>query len=146
MKDDIILKIKEKESFEIIKIISIIYLIFLFFFALILKYKESIIQSLLISVFAFAIDSVNTGELVITEKGLTCKVFGFVKYSKIYRLELKGRTLYLYTRENTKPYKIFFSASEDSKSIENAYKFIDSKIKRIEEEEKTHKEYVEKFL
>ena len=146
MKDDIILKIKEREILEIVKIISICYLVFLFFFALIIKYQETIIEALLIAVFALIIDSINSGTIEISDKGLTCKVFGFMKYNKIYRLKLKNRVLYLYTRDRQKPYKIIFSITEDIKIIEKAYKLIDSKVKRIEEEDKERKEYVEKFL
>lgn len=146
MYDDIVLKIKEREAFEIIKFISIFYLVFLFFLSLILKYQESIIQSLIILVFVVIIDSLNSGELIVTEKGITCKVTGFIRYSKIYRLTMKKRVLYIYTRERTKPYKIAFSVSEDPKLIENAYRFIDAKVKRIEEDNKDHKEYMDKYL
>ena len=41
--------------------------------------------------------------------------------------------MYLYSKENKK-YKIFFAQSEDLKTIENAYRFIDSKVKIIEED------------
>lgn len=146
MEDDVVLKIKERESFEVIKIIAIVYLIFLFFLALILRYQESIIQALLIGVFAFVVDSINSGEMVVSEKGITAKVLGFIKYSKISKFELKNRILYVYTKENNKPYRIVFSISEDQKIIENTYKFIDSKVKTIEEEEKEHQEYVENYL
>ena len=146
MDDDVILKIKERESLDILKFILIFYLIFLFFFALILKYQETIIEVMLIGIFAIIVDVLNSGEIVITEKGITSKVTGFVRYSKIYRLELKSNIFYIYTREREKPYKIIFSISEDKKSIENAYKFIDSKVKKITEENKEHQEYIEKYL
>ena len=145
MKEDIILKIKEKESLEVLKTISIIYLVFLFFLALIFKYQETIIQSLLIAVFAFIIDAINSGEMIVTEKGITCKTIGFLKYSNIDKVEKKGKVMYLYSKEN-KRHKIFFAQSEDLKTIENAYRFIDSKVKIIEEDNREHQEYVENFL
>ena len=146
MSDDIVLKIKEKESLEVLKIISIIYLIFLFFLALIFKYQETIIQSLLIAVFACIIDVINSGEMIVTEKGITCKMLGFIKYSKISKIEQKGKLLYIYSENNKKPCKIIFSSLEDKKNIENAYRYIESKVKTIEEENKEHQEYVENFL
>ena len=146
MKEDIILKIKEKESLEVIKIIAIIYLVFLFFLALILGYQETIIQVLLIVTFVIIIDAINSSEIVITEKGITLKSLGFIKYGKIYRLKKEKNILYIYDRELKKPHKVIFSMSEDKKMIENAYRYIDSKIKTIEEENKEHQEYVENFL
>ena len=146
MNDDIILKIKEKELFEILKIISVIYLVFLFFLALILRYQESIIQSLIILIFVIIVDALNSGEMIVTEKGITCKVTGFVKYSKIYKLTMKKRVLYVYTKERTKQYRIIFSSSEDAKIIENTYRFMDAKVKRFEEENKDNQEYADKYL
>ena len=146
MEDDIVLKIKEKESFELLKVILIFYFIFLFFLALILKYQETIIEVMLIAVFAIILDALNSGEMVITEKGITTKQTKFIRYSKIDKVEYKTRILYLYVKERKKPFKIIFSKSENQKSIENVYKFIDSKVKKISEEEKEQQEYVEKYL
>lgn len=146
MKDDIILKIKEKEALEVIKIISLIYLVFLFFLALILRYQESVVQSLIIVVFVIVIDALNSGEMMVTEKGISSKVTGFIKYSKIYRLTIKGRNLYIYTRDRKTPHRVTFALSEDPKLIESTYRFVDAKIKRIEEETKDHEEYVEKYM
>lgn len=146
MNDDIVLKIKEQESLEILKLIFFIYLIFLFFFALIIKYQESVLQAFIILVFVFVVDALNSREMIVTEKGITTKKSGFIKYSKMYRIELKKRMLYIYTRDRKTPYRINFALTEDPKLIENTYKFIDSKVKGIVEEEKEHKEYVEKYL
>ena len=146
MREDIVLKIKEKEGLEILRLISIVFMIFLFFLALILKYQESIIQACIILGFAFIIDVLNSGELTVSEKGINSNVTGFIKYKIIYRVELKNRILYIYEREDKKPYKIRFSLSEDTMQIENAYKFIEGKLKRLEEEYKDEKEYSEKFL
>lgn len=146
MNDDIVLKIKEKESLEILKLIFFIYLIFLFFFALIIKYQESVLQAFIILVFVFVVDALNSGEMLVTEKGITTKESGFIKYSKIYRVELKRRMLYVYTRDRKTPYRITFALSEDPKLVENTFKFVDSRVNRIVEEEKDHKEYVEKYL
>ena len=146
MREDIVLKIKEKEGLEILRLISIVFMIFLFFLALILKYQESVIQAFLILGFAFIIDVLNSGELTVSEKGINSNVTGFIKYKIIYRVELKNRILYIYEREDKKPYKIRFSLSEDTMQIENAYKFIEGKLKRLEEEYKDEKEYSEKFL
>ena len=146
MRDDVILKIKEKEALEVVKIIALVYLIFLFFLALILRYQESVVQSLIIVVFVIVIDALNSGELVVTEKGISSKVTGFIKYSKMYRLEKNGRIIYIYTRDRKTPHKITLALSEDPKLVENTYKYIDAKIKGIEEETKDHQEYVEKYM
>ena len=146
MMDDIVLKIKEREVFQVLKIIAIVYLVFLFFLALILKYQESVVQALIIGVFAIIVDALNSGEMVVTEKGITTKVTGFIKYSKISELELKNKVLYISLKESSKPYRITFALTEDQKLIENTFKYMDSKVKKIEEENSEHQEYVEKYL
>lgn len=146
MDDDVILKIKEQESLEILKFVFLAYLIFLFFFALIIKYQESVLQAFIILVFVVVVDAINSGEMVVTEKGITTKRTGFIKYSKIYRLELKKRVLYVYTRDRKTPCKITVALTQDEKVLENTFKYMDSKVKGIAEQEKEHKEYVEKYM
>lgn len=146
MNDDVILKIKDQESLEVLKLVFLIYLIFLFFFALVIRYQESVLQAFIILVFVFVVDAINSAEMIVTEKGITTRGTGFIKYSKMYRVELKKRMLYIYTRDREHPYKITFALSEDPKLVQNTYKSIDSKVKRIMEEEKDHQEYVEKYL
>lgn len=146
MNDDVNLRIKEQESLEVLKLIFFIYLIFLFFFALIIKYQESVLQAFIILVFVFVVDAINSGEMLVTEKGITTKRTGFIKYSKMYRVELKRRVLYIYTRDKNIPYRITLALTEDQKLVHNTFKYIDSKVKGITEEEKDHKDYVEKYM
>ena len=146
MDKDIILRIKEKEYLEIIKYIAFVYAIFLFAYALILGYEETIIEATFILIFSVIINVFNYGELLITEKGISADLMGFVKYSEIYRTEFKDKILYVYTRKLTKPIKIIFAENEDSKLIEKSYRYIDSKVKKIEEDIKEHEEYIKKYL
>ena len=146
MIDDLVLKIKEKEVLEVLKIISIIYAVFLFFLALFLKYQESIIESLFIIVFAIIVNVLNSGEMIVTEKGITTKVTKFLKYSQVQKIIFKNRILYVYTKDRNKPYRIVFSIYEDKKLINKAYYYIDSKIQIIKEEEREHQEYINNYL
>lgn len=146
MDEDIVLKIKEKEGFEIIKNISILYAIFLFIIALILGYQETIIEVTFIFVFAIIMNMINCGELVVSDKGISSKFIGYIKYNEIYRTEFENRILLVYTRKLKKPIKIVFAENEDYKLIEKSYRYIDSKVKRIEEDTKEHEEYVKKYL
>lgn len=145
MEEDIVLKIKEKEILEVIKYISIIYGLFLFFLGVILQFEETIIEVTFICVFAIIIEMLNYGEFIVSEKGVKSKQIGFIKFKEIYRLELENRTLTLYTRSEKKPYKINFSRKEDMSQIDNVYKYIDAKVKRVEEDIKDHQEFVEKI-
>lgn len=143
--EEIVLKIKENETIEVLKYITIEYLIFLLFLGLIMGYQETVIQVTFMVVFAIIINSLNYGELVISEKGIATKSIGFLKYNKIYRVELKKRTLVIYNKEREKPYRIMCVVNEDIKQIQKVYKYIDSKIKRIEEDEKDMKEIIERY-
>ena len=145
MEEDIVLKIKEKESLEVVKYISIIYSLFLFFLGAIMQFEETIIEVTFICVFAIIIDMINYGEFIVSEKGVKSKKIGFIKYKEIYRLDLDNRTLTLYTRNEKKPYKINFAKNEDMSQIDKIYKYIDAKIKRIEEDIKDHEEFVQKI-
>lgn len=146
MEEDIVLKIKEKEILEVVKYISIIYGLFLFFLGAILQYEETIIEVTFICVFAIIIDMINYGEFIVSEKGDKTRHIGFLKYKEIYRLELENRTLTLYTRNTKKPYKINFAKNEDMSQIDKIYKYIDAKVKRVEEDIKEHEEFVQKIL
>ena len=145
MEEDIVLKIKEKESLEVVKYISIIYALFLFFLGAIMQFEETIIEVTFICVFAIIIDMINYGEFIVSEKSVKSKKIGFTKYKEIYRLDLDNRTLTLYTRNEKKPYKINFAKNEDMSQIDKIYKYIDAKIKRIEEDIKDHEEFVQKI-
>ena len=145
MEEDIVLKIKEKESLEVVKYISIIYALFLFFLGAIMQFEETIIEVTFICVFAIIIDMINYGEFIVSEKGVKSKKICFIKYKEIYRLDLDNRTLTLYTRNEKKPYKINFAKNEDMSQIDKIYKYIDAKIKRIEEDIKDHEEFVQKI-
>ena len=145
MEEDIVLKIKEKEALEVIKYISIIYGTFLFFLGAIIQFEETIIEVAFICVFAIIVDMINYGEFIVSEKGVKSKNIGFIKYREIYRLDLNNRTLTLYTRSEKKPYRINFAKNEDITQIDRIYKFIDSKVKRVEEDIKDHEEFVEKI-
>lgn len=145
MDEDIVLKIKEKESLEIIKYICIIYSMFLFILGAILQFQETIIQVTFMCVFAIIIDMINYGEFIVSEKGIRSKHTGFIRYKEIYRLSLDNRTLTVYTRNHEKPYKVNFAKNEDYAEIEKVYKFIDAKVKRVEEDRKEHEEFVNKI-
>lgn len=145
MDEDIVLKIKEKESLEIIKYICIIYSMFLFILGAILQFQETIIQVTFMCVFAIIIDMINYGEFIVSEKGIKTKDLGFIRYKEIYRLSLDNRMLTLYTRNHKKPYKVNFAKNEDYAEIEKVYKFIDAKVKRVEEDRKEHEEFVNKI-
>lgn len=146
MDEEIVVKIKEKEILEVIKYIAIFYLIFLFFYALILDYEETIIQASFIVVFAVIIDLLNLGELVISESGIRTKALGFVKFSKIYRIKFDKRLLTIYVRDKAKPYRIYISKREDYRLVERAIRFIEAKIKKIEDDSKEHEEYINNYL
>lgn len=145
MDEDIVLKIKEKEALEIIKYICVVYAMFLFILGAILQFQETIIQVSFMCVFAIIIDMINYGEFIVSEKGIRSKHTGFIRYKEIYRLSLDNRTLTLYARNHEKPYKINFAKNEDYKQIEKVYKFIDAKVKRVEEDRKEHEEFVNKI-
>lgn len=145
MDEDIVLKIKEKESLEIIKYICIIYSMFLFILGAILQFQETIIQVTFMCVFAIIIYMINYGEFIVSEKGIRSKHTGFIRYKEIYRLSLDNRMLILYTRNHKKPYKVNFAKNEDYAEIEKVYKFIDAKVKRVEEDRKEHEEFVNKI-
>ena len=83
MEEDIVLKIKEKESLEVVKYISIIYALFLFFLGAIMQFEETIIEVTFICVFAIIIDMINYGEFIVSEKGVKSKKIGFIKYKEI---------------------------------------------------------------
>ena len=144
--EDMVLRIKEKESLEIVKYISILYAIFLFAYALILGYEETIIESTFILIFSVIINVFNYGELRINEKGISTDLIGCIKYSEIYKVEIKERIMFVYTKKNKKTIKIIFSNNEDYKLIEKSYKYIDSKVKTIEADTREHEEYVKKYL
>ncbi len=145
MDEDIVLKIKEKEALEVIKYIAIIYALFLFVLATILELQETIIQVTFICVFAIIIDVLNNGEFIVSEKGVKSKNIGFIKYREIYRLELNERVLTFYTRTSKKTYRINFAKNEDYTQIKKVYKFMDSKVKRIEEDIKDNQEFAQKI-
>lgn len=145
MDEDIVLKIKEKEALEIIKYICVVYAMFLFILGAILQFQETIIQVSFMCVFAIIIDMINYGEFIVSEKGIKSKHTGFIRYKEIYRLSLDNRTLTLYARNHEKTYKINFAKNEDYAQIEKVYKFIDAKVKRVEEDRKEHEEFVNKI-
>lgn len=145
MDEDIVLKIKEKEALEIIKYICVLYAMFLFILGAILQFQETIIQVTFMCVFAIIIDMINYGEFIVSEKGIRSKHTGFIRYKEIYRLSLDNRTLTVYTRNHEKPYKVNFAKNEDYAEIEKVYKFIDAKVKRVEEDRKEHEEFVNKI-
>lgn len=145
MDEDLVLKIRESEWFEVIKYVCIIYGLFLFIWGAALGYNEAVIEVTFIWVFAVILDMLNYEEFTITTKGLKSKDIGFIKYKDIYRTELKSRTLTIYTRIQKKPYRINFARKEDIADIEKGYKYIDSRVKRVEEDIKEHKEFIEKI-
>lgn len=145
MDEDIVLKIKEKEALEIIKYICVLYAMFLFILGAILQFQETIIQVTFMCVFAIIIDMINYGEFIVSEKGIKAKDLGYIRYKEIYRLSLDNRTLTLYTRNHKKPYKVNFAKNEDYAEIEKVYKFIDAKVKRVEEDRKEHEDFVNKI-
>jgi hypothetical protein len=110
-----------------------------------LHYEETVVEVCIMWVFAVIVDVLNDGEFIVSQNGIKSNVTGYVKYREIYRVEFKNRMLVLYTRNSKKKYMIFFAKNEDYMQIERIYKFIDSKIKRVEEDIKDHKEFVEKF-
>lgn len=135
MEEDIVLKIKENESLEVLKIIFFIFGIFLFIVGTVFKFEETIIEVCFMWVFATIIGIVNYGEFRVSEKGIKCKSIGYIKYRQVYRMKLNNRTLILYTRKNKKPYIIKFAKNEDYIQIDRVYKYIDSKIRRVEDYE-----------
>lgn len=145
MDEDIVLKIKEKEALEVLKYICIIYGLFLFVLGAILQYKETVIQVTFIIVFAIIVDMLNFGEFTVTTKGIKGKNIKFIRYKDIYRTEFKDRTFIIYTITSKKPYMINFAKNEDYTEIEKAYKYIDSRVKKVEEDRKEHEEFVEKI-
>ena len=145
MDEDIVLKIKEKEALEVLKYIFIIYGIFLFVLGAILEYEETIIQVTFIIVFSIIVDMLNFGEFTVSTKGIKSKDIKFIRYKDIYRTEFKDRTLTIYTRTSKKPYRINFAKNEDYTEIEKAYKYIDAKVKKVEEDIKEHEDFVEKI-
>jgi len=145
MEEDIVLKIKEKEALEVIKYIAVIYALFLFVLGAILELQETIIQVTFICVFAIIIDVLNNGEFIVSEKGVKSRNTGFIRYREIYRLDLDERVLTFYTRNSKKPYKINFAKNEDYIQIKKVYKFIDSKVRRIEEDIKDNEEFARKI-
>ncbi len=145
MDEDIVLKIKEKEVLDILKYICIIYGLFLLVLGLILQNGETIIQVTFIIVFAIIVDMINLGEINISNKGIKGKEIKFIRYKDIYRTEFKARTLVMYTRASKKPYRINFAKNEDYAEIEKAYKYIDAKVEKIEEDRKEHEAFIEKI-
>lgn len=145
MEEDIVLKIKEQESLEVVKIICMLFGVFLFILGAILNYEETIIEVCFMWVFALIIEVVNYGEFIVSEKGIKCKRTGYIQYKQIYRMELKNRNLILYTRKDKKPYLITFAKNEDYMQIEKVYKYIDSKIRRVEDYKVDYKSIEEKI-
>lgn len=145
MDEDIVLKIKEKEVLEVLKYICIIYSVFLFTLSAILQYQETIIQVTFIIVFAIIIDMLNLGEFVVFTKGIKSKAIKFIRYKDIYRTEFRDRTFVIYTRTSKRPYRINFAKNEDYIDIEKAYKYIDSRVKKVQEDKKEHEEFIEKI-
>lgn len=145
MEEDVILKIKEYETLEVIKYICVIYAVFLFVLGAILRYEETIIQVTFICVFAIIVNMMNYGEFAVSEKGVKSNKTGFVRYTDIYRLSLDDKILMLYSRNSKRPFRIHFSATEDQSEINKIYKYIDSKVKRSEEDRKEHQEFIKKI-
>ena len=145
MEEDIVLKIKEKESLEVVKIICVFFGVFLFILGAILSFEETIIEVCFMWVFALIIEVLNYEELTVSERGVKSKKTGFLQYKQIYRMELKNRTLILYTRKDKNPYIITLAKNEDYKQIEKVYKYIDSKIRRVEDYKVDYKKIQNNF-
>ena len=122
------LKTRLSEVLETLTLIILLYAIFLAILGIIIKNTELIIQTCIMFVVYVIFEYLNYDTTNITNKGIKSKKLGFLEWKDIYRTEKKNNVIFIYTKENEKPYKITISRSEDKKEISRIYKYILSKI------------------
>jgi hypothetical protein len=131
MLETIKLRVKKSSSLNILTIVLNFYAIFLFFLGLIIKSNETVIETCIMMVVAIIFDFINDGEVVISEEGFKYEKFGFVKWSEIEFFNIRKNIIEIKIK-NQKRYRIEINIREDIKNIENANKFVNSKVKTID--------------
>jgi hypothetical protein len=127
MFETIKLKVKKSEALHILTIILKFYMVFLFFLGIIINSNETIIEACLILVVVAVFDFINDEELIISDQGIKYKKMGFTKWSEIEFFNIRKYILEIKIK-NQKIKRIEISMKEDPKNIENANKFVNSKI------------------
>lgn len=129
---NIILKSRISEVLETLNLIILLYTIFLVGLGLFLHNSEVILQTCIMFVVYIIFEYINYDVVRITNKGISCEKYGFLEWQLMYVVRKKDRTIYIYTKKRSKPYKLIMKKTEDNMEIDRAYKYIISKVKAPE--------------
>ena len=120
---NMVLKTKLSEVLETLNLIILIYSIFLAILGIKFHNSELIIQTCIMFVVYVIFEFLNYDITYVTDKGVKSGKFKKIFWADVYRIQKNERTIYIYTKEREKPYKIIISKSEDSNEISKIYKY-----------------------
>ncbi|MBR1539774.1 MAG: hypothetical protein IJ629_01085 [Clostridia bacterium] len=126
---NIILKSRISEVLETLNLIILLYTIFLVVLGLFLHNSEVILQTCIMFVVYIIFEYINYDIVKIANKGISCEKYGFLAWQDMYVVRKKERTIFIYSKTRSKPYKLIMKKTEDNTEIERAYKYIISKVK-----------------
>ena len=132
MEEKIVLKVKKSSYLNILNIILKVYTIFLFFFALIIDSNETIIQTMIMFATAAIFDFINSGEFIVSEKGIEYDKIGFAKWNEIEFFNIRNNIIEMKLENASKKISIDINVSEDKQNIDIVNKYANSKIKNID--------------
>jgi hypothetical protein len=128
MVENIKLRVKKSEALGIVAIVLKIYAIFLFFLGIAMNSNELIIETCIMAVVGAIFDFINDGELIISERGIKYEKIGFIQWDDIEFFDIKRNIMKIKIKD-LRMKRIEINMKEDQMNVQNANKFINSKIK-----------------
>lgn len=128
----IILKSRISEFLESLNIVILLYSIFLTGVGLYLHSSEVILQTCIMLVVYIIFEYINNDIIRITNKGINCEKYGFLNWKDMYVVRKKKRSIIIFTKTRSQPYKFIIKKTEDKMEFERAYKYIISEVKAPE--------------
>lgn len=122
------LKSRLSEILDTLNLILLIYSLFLMLLGIKLHNSEVIVQACIMIVVYIIFQYINYDTIIIMDKGVRCEKYGFISWEDMYITKRNGRTIYVYSKSKSKPYKFVIKKTEDNVELDKAYKYIFSKV------------------
>ena len=131
--EEFVIKIKRSELLTVVALIMQLFALVVFFIGMVSKATEPILEASIMFVASIIFDCLNEGTFVINQKGVVTDKAGVFKWKDIELLTISKAFIRLKIA-NEKTLRFEVALNENRKKLNNASRYIDSKLKSTNDE------------